>query len=140
MNQFDTILTGIMFGNILSDLAAVIPESIGLLPSTSIGDSGPGIFEPVHGSSPKHYGKDTANPLAAVLSAAMLLRYGLKEEKATKRIEEAVEDVLNREFRTRDVHTSISRLVGCQQMGEEILKSLDANVYAPPVGSVFHVL
>lgn len=126
--QFDTILTGVMFGDILADLAAMIPGSLGLLPSAAIGDSGPGIFEPVHGSAPKHYGKDTANPLAAVLSAAMLLRYGLKEENAAKRIEEAVADVLNRGFRTRDIHTSGTTLVGCKQMGEEILRSLDAKV------------
>ncbi|CAH8360334.1 unnamed protein product [Eruca vesicaria subsp. sativa] len=126
--QFDTILTGVMFGDILSDLAAMIPGSVGLLPSAALGDSGPGIFEPVHGSAPKHYGKDTVNPLAAVLSAAMLFRYGLKEENAAKRIEKAVSDVLDRGFRTRDIHTPGTTLVGCKRMGEEILRSLDAIV------------
>ncbi|CAH8258774.1 unnamed protein product [Arabidopsis lyrata] len=125
--QFDTILTGVMFGDILSDLAAMIPGSVGLLPSAALGDSGPGIFEPVHGSAPKHYGKDTVNPMAAVLSAAMLLRYGLKEENAAKRIEEAVSDVLDRGFRTRDIHTCGTTLVGCNRMGEEILRSLDGS-------------
>ncbi|XP_006301906.2 3-isopropylmalate dehydrogenase 2, chloroplastic [Capsella rubella] len=128
--QFDTILTGVMFGDILSDLAAMIPGSVGLLPSAALGDSGPGIFEPVHGSAPKHYGKDTVNPMAAVLSAAMLLRYGLKEENAAKRIEEAVCDVLDRGFRTRDIHTPGTTCVGCRRMGEEILRSLDAKVSA----------
>ncbi|KAG2313701.1 hypothetical protein Bca52824_025258 [Brassica carinata] len=128
--QFDTILTGVMFGDILSDLAAMIPGSVGLLPSAALGDSGPGIFEPVHGSAPKHYGKDTVNPLAAVLSAAMLFRYGLKEENAAKRIEKAVSDVLDRGFRTRDIHTPGTTLVGCKRMGEEILRSLDARVSA----------
>ncbi|KAF8049220.1 hypothetical protein N665_2271s0006 [Sinapis alba] len=128
--QFDTILTGVMFGDILSDLAAMIPGSVGLLPSAALGDSGPGIFEPVHGSAPKHYGKDTVNPLAAVLSAAMLFRYGLKEENAAKRIEKAVSDVLDRGFRTRDIHTPGTTLVGCKRMGEEILRSLDARVFA----------
>ncbi|KAJ0231048.1 3-isopropylmalate dehydrogenase [Hirschfeldia incana] len=128
--QFDTILTGVMFGDILSDLAAMIPGSVGLLPSAALGDSGPGIFEPVHGSAPKHYGKDTVNPLAAVLSAAMLFRYGLKEEDAAKRIEIAVSDVLDRGFRTRDIHTPGTTLVGCKRMGEEIMKSLDARVSA----------
>ncbi|CAH2073689.1 unnamed protein product [Thlaspi arvense] len=128
--QFDIILTGVMFGDILSDLAAVIPGSVGLLPSASLGDSGPGIFEPVHGSAPRHYGKDTANPLAAVLSAVMLLRYGLKEEKAAKRIEDAVFDVLDRGFRTRDIHTTGTKLVGCKRMGQEILSSLNARVLA----------
>ncbi|KAJ4909021.1 hypothetical protein Rs2_03642 [Raphanus sativus] len=126
--QFDTILTGVMFGDILSDLAAMIPGSVGLLPSAALGDSGPGIFEPVHGSAPKHYGKDTVNPLAAVLSAAMLFRYGLKEESAARRIEIAVSDVLDRGFRTRDIHTPGTALVGCKRMGEEILRSLDARV------------
>ncbi|CAA7026927.1 unnamed protein product [Microthlaspi erraticum] len=126
--QFDIILTGVMFGDILSDLAAVIPGSVGLLPSASLGDSGPGIFEPVHGSAPKHYGKDTANPLASVLSAVMLLRYGLKEEKAAKRLEEAVFDVLDRGFRTRDIHTTGTILVGCKRMGQEIMSSLNAKV------------
>lgn len=128
--QFDIILTGVMFGDILSDLAAVIPGSVGLLPSASLGDSGPGIFEPVHGSAPKHVGKDTVNPLASVLSAVMLLRYGLKEEKAAKRLEEAVSDVLDRGFRTRDIHTPGTTLVGCKRMGQEILRSLDAKVLA----------
>ncbi|XP_019090243.1 PREDICTED: 3-isopropylmalate dehydrogenase, chloroplastic-like isoform X2 [Camelina sativa] len=126
--EFDVILTGIMFGDILSDLAAVIPGSVGLLPSASFGDSGLGIFEPIHGSAPKHYGKDTVNPLASVLSAVMLLRYGLKEENAAKRIEDAVFDVLDRGFRTRDIHTHGTILVGCKRMGQEILRSLDAKV------------
>ncbi|KAL0826232.1 hypothetical protein Bca101_049909 [Brassica carinata] len=126
--QFDTILTGVMFGDILSDLAAMIPGSVGLLPSAALGDSGPGIFEPVHGSAPKHYGKDTVNPLAAVLSAAMLFRYGLKEENAAQRIEKAVSNVLDRGFRTRDILTPGTTLVGCKRMGEEILRSLDARV------------
>lgn len=126
--QFDTILTGVMFGDILSDLAAMIPGSVGLLPSAALGDSEPGIFEPVHGSAPKHYGKDTVNPLAALLSAAMLFRYGLKEENAAQRIEKAVSDVLDRGFRTRDIHTPGTTLVGCKRMGEEILRSLDARV------------
>ncbi|WZZ34238.1 hypothetical protein YC2023_017639 [Brassica napus] len=126
--QFDTILTGVMFGDILSDLAAMIPGSVGLLPSAAYRLQGPGIFEPVHGSAPKHYGKDTVNPLAAVLSAAMLFRYGLKEENAAQRIEKAVSDVLDRGFRTRDIHTPGATLVGCKRMGEEILRSLDARV------------
>ncbi|CAF1915138.1 unnamed protein product [Brassica napus] len=127
--QFDTILTGVMFGDILSDLAAMIPGSVGLLPSAASDRlQGPGIFEPVHGSAPKHYGKDTVNPLAAVLSAAMLFRYGLKEENAAQRIEKAVSDVLDRGFRTRDIHTPGATLVGCKRMGEEILRSLDARV------------
>nr|VDD23817.1 unnamed protein product [Brassica oleracea] len=128
--QFDTILTGVMFGDILSDLAAMIPGSVGLLPSAALADrlQEPGIFEPVHGSAPKHYGKDTVNPLAALLSAAMLFRYGLKEENAAQRIEKAVSDVLDRGFRTRDIHTPGTTLVGCKRMGEEILRSLDARV------------
>ncbi|XP_027187150.1 3-isopropylmalate dehydrogenase 2, chloroplastic-like isoform X2 [Cicer arietinum] len=85
--QFDTIVTNNIFGDILSDEASMITGSIGMLPSASVGDSGPGLFEPIHGSAPDIAGQDKANPFAAVLTAAMLLRYGLGEEKAAERIE-----------------------------------------------------
>ncbi|KAL8502758.1 hypothetical protein ACS0TY_021753 [Phlomoides rotata] len=97
---FDTIVTNNIFGDILSDEASMITGSIGMLPSASLGESGPGLFEPIHGSAPDIAGLDKANPLATVLSAAMLLRYGLGEEKAAQRIEAAVLDTLDRGFRT----------------------------------------
>ncbi|MHC5832125.1 MAG: isocitrate/isopropylmalate family dehydrogenase, partial [Nostoc sp.] len=87
--QFDTIVTGNLFGDILSDAAAMLTGSIGMLPSASLGASGPGVFEPVHGSAPDIAGQDKANPLAQVLSAAMMLRYGLDQPKAADHIEQA---------------------------------------------------
>ncbi|XP_021897987.1 3-isopropylmalate dehydrogenase, chloroplastic-like [Carica papaya] len=89
---------------------------------------GPGLFEPIHGSAPDIAGQDKANPLATMLSAAMLLRYGLREESAAKRIENAVLDALNRGFRTGDIYSAGTKLVGCKKMGEEVLKSIDSPV------------
>ncbi|KAJ3693556.1 hypothetical protein LUZ60_009036 [Juncus effusus] len=123
--QFDTIVTNNIFGDILSDEASMITGSIGMLPSASIGESGPGLFEPIHGSAPDIAGQDKANPLATILSAAMLLKYGLGEEKAAKRIENAVIETLNKGFRTGDIFSSGSTLVGCKRMGEEVLKCVD---------------
>ncbi|KAK9281192.1 hypothetical protein L1049_004087 [Liquidambar formosana] len=128
--QFDTIVTNNIFGDILSDEASMITGSIGMLPSASLGESGPGLFEPIHGSAPDIAGQDKANPLATVLSAAMLLRYGLGEENAAKRIEAAVLDALNRGFRTGDIHSAGNKLVGCKAMGDEVLKSVDSQIPA----------
>ncbi|KAH0460708.1 hypothetical protein IEQ34_011371 [Dendrobium chrysotoxum] len=124
--QFDTIVTNNIFGDILSDEASIITGSIGMLPSASISGSGPGLFEPIHGSAPDIAGQDKANPLATVLSAAMLLRYGLGEENAARRIEAAVIETLNKGFRTSDIHSSGMVLVGSKRMGEEVLKSVDS--------------
>ncbi|WCJ40440.1 isopropylmalate dehydrogenase 3 [Euphorbia peplus] len=128
--QFDTIVTNNIFGDILSDEASMITGSIGMLPSASLGASGPGLFEPIHGSAPDIAGQDKANPLATVLSAAMLLKYGLGEEKAAKRIENAVLDALNKGFRTGDIYSAGTKLVGCKEMGDEVLKSVDSQVPA----------
>ncbi|KAL0732132.1 hypothetical protein Bca4012_028226 [Brassica carinata] len=103
--QFDVLLTTNVFGDILSDVAAMITGGIGMLPSACIGGPGPQLFEPVHGSAPDIDGEDVANPLAAVLTAVMLLRYGLKEEAVAQRIENAIFDTLNKGFRTRDIPT-----------------------------------
>uniref|UniRef100_A0A6V7QWZ2 3-isopropylmalate dehydrogenase n=1 Tax=Ananas comosus var. bracteatus TaxID=296719 RepID=A0A6V7QWZ2_ANACO len=116
--QFDTIVTNNIFGDILSDEASMLTGSIGMLPSASISESGPGLFEPIHGSAPDIAGQDKANPLATVLSAAMLLRYGFGEENAAKRIETAVIETLNRGFRTGDIHSYGTTLVGCKRMGK----------------------
>ncbi|KAL0732130.1 hypothetical protein Bca4012_028224 [Brassica carinata] len=91
---------------------------------------GPGLFEPIHGSAPDIAGQDKANPLATILSAAMLLKYGLGEEKAAKRIEDAVLGALNKGFRTGDIYSAGTKLVGCKEMGEEVLKSVDSHVQA----------
>ena len=121
--QFDTIVTGNLFGDILSDAAAMLTGSIGMLPSASLGEAGkPGVFEPVHGSAPDIAGQDKANPLAQVLSAAMMLRYGLNEPDAATEIENAVNQVLDRGYRTGDIMSSGMKAVGCKEMGEVLLK------------------
>lgn len=127
--QFDTIVTGNLFGDILSDAAAMLTGSIGMLPSASLGASGPGVFEPVHGSAPDIAGQDKANPLAQVLSAAMMLRYGLNQPVAAERIERAVLQVLDRGDRTGDILSPGMNLLGCRAMGEsliEVLEKLDS--------------
>jgi 3-isopropylmalate dehydrogenase len=122
--QFDTIVTGNLFGDILSDAAAMLTGSIGMLPSASLGASGPGVFEPVHGSAPDIAGQDKANPIAQVLSAAMMLRYGLNQPEAANRIEQAVLKVLDRGDRTGDIMSAGMNLLGCRAMGEAIVKAL----------------
>ncbi len=122
--QFDTILTGNLFGDILSDAAAMLTGSIGMLPSASLGADKPGVFEPVHGSAPDIAGQDKANPLAQVLSAAMMLRYGLDEPEAATQIEKAVMAVLDQGYRTGDIMSPNMKAVGCQGMGEVLLKAL----------------
>jgi 3-isopropylmalate dehydrogenase len=122
--QFDTIVTGNLFGDILSDAAAMLTGSIGMLPSASLGSHGPGVFEPVHGSAPDIAGQDKANPLAQVLSAAMMLRYGLNQAAAATKIEQSVLAVLDRGYRTGDIMSLSMKLVGCQEMGEILLKVL----------------
>ncbi|MEC4892752.1 MAG: 3-isopropylmalate dehydrogenase [Oscillatoria sp. PMC 1051.18] len=124
--QFDTIVTGNMFGDILSDAAAMLTGSIGMLPSASLGVENPGVFEPVHGSAPDIANQDKANPLAQVLSAAMMLRYGLNEPAAAAKIEAAVMQVLDRGYRTGDIMSEGMKLVGCKEMGEALLKALAA--------------
>ncbi|NER81311.1 MAG: 3-isopropylmalate dehydrogenase, partial [Leptolyngbya sp. SIO1D8] len=122
--QFDTIVTGNLFGDILSDAAAMLTGSIGMLPSASLGADGPGVFEPVHGSAPDIAGQDKANPLAQVLSAAMMLRYGLNQPEAAGRIEAGVMKVLDQGYRTGDIMASGMKAVGCHEMGEALLKAL----------------
>lgn len=122
--QFDTIVTGNLFGDILSDIAAILTGSIGMLPSASLGASAPGVFEPVHGSAPDIANQDKANPLAQVLSAAMMLRYGLNQPAAADKIEQAVLKVLDAGYRTADIMSEGMKLVGCRAMGEALLAAL----------------
>lgn len=125
--QFDVLLTGNLFGDILSDEAAMLTGSIGMLPSASLGSGGPGLFEPVHGSAPDIAGQDKANPIAMVLSAAMLLRVGLQQEAAAADLETAVDRVLAAGFRTGDLLMGEGcTRVGCQAMGEQLLAALPA--------------
>ena len=122
--QFDTIVTGNLFGDILSDAAAMLTGSIGMLPSASLSADGLGVYEPVHGSAPDIAGQDKANPLAQVLSAAMMLRYGLNEPEAASKIERAVTKVLDAGYRTGDIMSEGMTPVGCKGMGEALLKVL----------------
>jgi len=123
--QFDTIVTGNLFGDILSDAAAMLTGSIGMLPSASLGASGPGVFEPVHGSAPDIAGQDKANPLAQVLSAAMMLRYGLNQPAAANRIEQAVLQVLDQGDRTGDIMSPGMNYLGCRAMGDALIQVLE---------------
>ncbi len=123
--QFDTIVTGNLFGDILSDAAAMLTGSIGMLPSASLGESNPGVFEPVHGSAPDIAGQDKANPLAQVLSAAMMLRYALNQQNAADFIEKGVLQVLHRGDRTGDIMSKGMNLLGCRAMGEALIQSLE---------------
>jgi len=123
--QFDTIVTGNLFGDILSDAAAMLTGSIGMLPSASLGPEGTvGVFEPVHGSAPDLAGADKANPLAQVLSAAMMLRYGLNQPKAAEQIEQAVQVVLDHGDRTADIMSPGMNLLGCRAMGAALIQAL----------------
>ena len=123
-SQFDVILTGNIFGDILSDEASVITGSLGMLPSASLGASGPGLFEPIHGSAPDIAGQDKANPLATILSAAMLLRLGFDMDGEAQAIEKAVRKTLADGFRTGDIMEPGKTLVGCREMGEKVLERL----------------
>lgn len=123
--QFDTIVTSNLFGDILSDAAAMLTGSIGMLPSASLGASGPGVFEPVHGSAPDIAGQDKANPLAQVLSAAMMLRYGLNQPSLADTIEQAVLQVLEFGYRTGDIRSEGMNLVGCRAMGDALIQALE---------------
>lgn len=122
--QFDTIVTSNLFGDILSDAAAMLTGSIGMLPSASLSVDGPGVFEPVHGSAPDIAGQDKANPLAMVLSAAMMLRYALNQSAAADRIEQVVLHVLEQGDRTPDIMSPGMNPLGCKGMGEALLKTL----------------
>ena len=122
--QFDVMVTENMFGDILSDAAAMLTGSIGMLPSASLDKNGKGMYEPCHGSAPDIAGKGIANPLATILSAAMLLRYSLDQGRVADRIEQAVSTVLDQGFRTGDIYTDGTQKVGTSQMGEAVLNAL----------------
>jgi 3-isopropylmalate dehydrogenase len=122
--QFDVIVTGNMFGDILSDEASMLTGSIGMLPSASLDERGKGLYEPIHGTAPDIAGKGIANPLATILSAAMMLRYSLAQPQAAQRVERAVTDVLKAGLRTADIHTAGTRKAGTQEMGDAVVNSL----------------
>jgi 3-isopropylmalate dehydrogenase len=124
--EFDVIVTGNLFGDILSDEAAMLTGSIGMLPSASLNASGQGLYEPSHGSAPDIAGKGVANPLATILSAAMLLRYSLDQEGAAQKIEAAVRQVLAQGLRTADIFEPGTTRVGTSEMGDAVLAALSA--------------
>jgi 3-isopropylmalate dehydrogenase len=117
--SIDVLLTENLFGDILSDEAAVLAGSLGLLPSASLGD-GPGLFEPVHGSAPDIAGQGIANPLGAIASAALLLRYGLKQPDAADRVDQAIAEVLAGGARTSDIARPGEAVVGTREIGEQV--------------------
>ena len=124
--QFDVVVTSNMFGDILSDAAAMLTGSIGMLPSASLNASACGLYEPIHGSAPDIAGKGIANPLATILSVAMLLRYSLNRPELAERIEAAVKQVLSAGLRTGDIYTEGSRKVGTAEMGDAVVAALQA--------------
>ncbi len=122
--QFDVIVTGNMFGDILSDEASMLTGSIGMLPSAALDERGKGLYEPIHGTAPDIAGQDLANPLATILSAALMLRYSLGQPQAADRIERAVAKVLQSGLRTADIHTAGTRRVGTKEMGDAVVAAL----------------
>ena len=122
--RFDVVVTGNMFGDILSDEASMLTGSIGMLPSASLNDKKQGLYEPSHGSAPDIAGKGVANPLATILSAAMMLRFSLNQPEAADRIEAAVKKVLAQGLRTPDIYSEGTTKVGTRQMGEAVVKAL----------------
>ncbi|MCL5102934.1 MAG: 3-isopropylmalate dehydrogenase [Armatimonadetes bacterium] len=122
--QFDVILADNLFGDLLTDEAAMLAGSLGMLPSASIGDGHGGLFEPIHGSAPDIAGQDIANPIATILTAAMLLRYACDCPEGAVIIRSAVESVLNDGYRTGDIATSASRVVSCDKMGDLVAEAI----------------
>lgn len=123
--QFDVMVTGNMFGDILSDCAAMLTGSIGMLPSASLNADGRGMYEPIHGSAPDIAGRGIANPLGTILSLAMMLRHSLGRPDLAERIERAVQKVLDQGLRTGDIHTAGTRRVGTAEMGAAVAAALD---------------
>jgi 3-isopropylmalate dehydrogenase len=122
--QFDVIVTGNIFGDILSDEASMLTGSIGMLASASLDENNKGMYEPIHGSAPDIAGKNVANPLATILSVAMMMRYTLNQEAAAVRIENAVKKVLAQGLRTADIYTEGTKKVSCSEMGDAVVAAL----------------
>ena len=122
--QFDVVVTSNLFGDILSDAAAMLTGSIGMLPSASLNQENKGMYEPIHGSAPDIAGKDIANPLATILSLAMMLRYSLGQEDAAKIIETAVADTLAQGMRTQDIVCRGERAISTTKMGDAVIENL----------------
>jgi 3-isopropylmalate dehydrogenase len=123
--QFDVMVTGNIFGDILSDEASMLTGSIGMLPSASLDQNNKGMYEPSHGSAPDIAGKDIANPLATILSLSMMFKYTFNDNDKAERIENAVRNVLKKGFRTKDIFSKDNILVGCEEMGNKIIEELE---------------
>ena len=128
--KFDVVVTGNMFGDILSDEASMLTGSIGMLPSASLNSANQGLYEPSHGSAPDIAGKGIANPLATILSAAMMLRFSLNQAAAADLIEQAVKNVLAQGLRTVDIYSEGTTKVSTREMGDAVVKALQALVHA----------
>ncbi len=124
--QFDVMLTGNIFGDILSDEASMLTGSIGMLPSASLDENNKGLFEPIHGSAPDIAGKDIANPLATILSVSMMFRYTFGRNDIADEIENAVKKVLSQGYRTKDIAQKDEKVIGCIAMGDAVLAALQA--------------
>ena len=124
--QFDVMVTSNLFGDVLSDCAAMLTGSIGMLPSASLDKNNFGMYEPIHGSAPDIAGKDIANPLATILSVSMMLRYSLNQAELAEKIDSAVSDVLDQGYRTRDIAGDSQKVVGTKEMGDLVVKALES--------------
>ena len=127
--QFDVMVTTNMFGDILSDCAAMLTGSIGMLPSASLDANGRGMYEPIHGSAPDIAGQDVANPIATILSVAMMLRYSLDEPEMADKIENGVNTVLDEKLRTADIYTEGTRKISTEEMGDAIVAAITRNMW-----------
>ena len=123
--QFDVMVTSNLFGDILSDCAAMLTGSIGMLPSASLNKNNYGMYEPIHGSAPDIAGKDIANPLATILSVSMMLRYSLNQAPLAEKIDAAVNEVLDQGYRTKDISAAGDRIVGTEEMGNLIVDAIE---------------
>ena len=124
--QFDVMVTSNLFGDVLSDCAAMLTGSIGMLPSASLDKNNFGMYEPIHGSAPDIAGKDIANPLATILSVSMMLRYSLNQAELAEKIDSAVSDVLDQGYRTKDIACDSQKVVGTEEMGDLVVKALES--------------
>jgi 3-isopropylmalate dehydrogenase len=123
--QFDVMVTSNLFGDILSDCAAMLTGSIGMLPSASLNKNNYGMYEPIHGSAPDIAGKDIANPLATILSVSMMLRYSLNQASLADKINAAVNVVLDQGYRTKDISAVGDTIVGTEAMGDLIIDAIE---------------
>ena len=124
--QFDVMVTSNLFGDVLSDCAAMLTGSIGMLPSASLNKNNYGMYEPIHGSAPDISGKDIANPLATILSVSMMLRYSLDQQELADKINSAVSEVLDQGYRTADIYSEGDKIVGTEEMGDLIVKAIES--------------